>query len=520
VTYLKDANANEVEASGADPSPSPKVKLVDYVARELLYQGYVASRLTGMTPSNMRRAIGSATRSKYLIALPFAFLLLLIMAEARFLPLNGYLTYPIGVLIWTFMPVFISVMQISYGASAGPQIRDTLLTLPLSDGDVKTVASGALISSLKIPLLVSVAILLIAGLVLGPWLMLAGILAAVLSTALALIAVSAIVRAYRRLGTNSRLSTLIRIITVIPILLFSLVLGYVQSSKVQISFFQATYVPVLNLDGVAQGHGLALIISLVYTVPVAIVGYVAFRRTSVALLSPLTFFASRRGSFRAMVRPPITALVLSDFRQMLRSPRLVGFIIVPFIYVIITIYSSVVSAQSGAAESYPALFISSVLPVAAISSFLAYVLYLTELRGLSYFMTLPLGRFTNVKSKLAVTILFYGVSAALLGVTFTAVTGNADLFIPIVAFMLTVVACVLYTALYFHYTVKSMALGVLGFVNTVVYTIVNLIVFGIPAASFVVALFLYGNFVYPTLILAGSSLIEIAILLLLLVRAS
>ncbi len=118
------------------------------------------------------------------------------------------------------------------------------------------------------------------------------------------------------------------------------------------------------------------------------------------------------------------------------------------------------------------------------------------------------------------TILFYGVSAALLGVTFTAVTGNADLFIPIVAFMLTVVACVLYTALYFHYTVKSMALGVLGFVNTVVYTIVNLIVFGIPAASFVVALFLYGNFVYPTLILAGSSLIEIAILLLLLVRAS
>lgn len=510
---------NDDLITGSEEQTKSRAKLVEYVTRELLYQGYVASRLTGVTPANMRRAISSSTRSKYFIAIPFAFLLVLLIAEAKFLPLNGDLTYPVGVLIWTFMPSFISVMQISYGASAGPQIRDTLLTLPMDDWDIRRIATAAFASSLRIPLIVSVAVLLSAGLVLGPWLMISGILAAIFSTSLALIASSAIVRVYRRLGTTSRISTVVRIVTIIPILMFSLLLGYIQSSKVNISGYQATYIPIMNLDGVAAGHLVSLFVALSYTIPVALIGYLIFRRTSLLLLSPLNYFSSKVGRFRAVVRTPTVALILSDFRQMLRSPRLVGFITVPFIYVIITIFTAFVSGRSGTGESPQALFLTSILPVGAISSFLAYVLYLTELRGLSYFMTLPLGRFTNVESKLIVSVLFYGASGALLSAAFIGVTGQFSILLPVATFALTVSACVLYTALYFHYTVKSMALGVLGFINTVVYTIINLIVFGLPASIYIALMLIYGNFVYPTIFLAAASIVEILILSFLLMRA-
>jgi len=43
------------------------------------------------------------------------------------------------------------------------------------------------------------------------------------------------------------------------------------------------------------------------------------------------------------------------------------------------------------------------------------------------------------------------------------------------AMVLTVAASIIYTALYFRYSVRSMMVGVVGFLNQAVYTVVNML---------------------------------------------
>jgi len=495
--------------------------LIKSIVKELLYQGYVASRLTGMTPGDTKKAIRASNRSRVLIAIPFAIVLLIIVFEGYFFFRRSPLLFPLAVLTWTFMPTFVTVVQLSYGASAGPQIREFLSTLPIDKEKVDSIASGAIINSLSYSIIAPVAILLVSIPLVGGWLAISGLIADAISISLALILVSMIMNLYRKLGATNRLSAIIRIGITIPILLLSLSFGYFQTADIRLNRVEETFIPFLNLAGVAMGNFEALAMSLLYAAAICLAGYIAFKRTSVSLLSPIEFFSSKIGRFKVKVRSASMALILADFRQITRSPRLAGFIAVPFIYVLITIFQSFSFHSNGFVDilQRQIQFVTNALPVVAISSFLAYVLYLTEMRGFAYIETLPLGKFTNVKSKMIVVLTFYLASVLIMGLSYL-YFGFGIVILPMLAMALTVAASVIYTGLYFRYSVKSMMVGVVGILNQAVYTVVNMLVFGIPAAIYTVGLFLTNSFITPLPYLIIASLVELLLLSRLLGKSS
>lgn len=511
------------ETQGKSSDRKVRSMLVNFVSRELVFQGYVASRLTGITPSNVKRSVRSSLRSRYFIAVPFAFILLISIFEGKiFIVGRNPLFYPLAALTWLFMSFFISVIQLSYGASAGPQVREFLMTLPLDAKEIERIAAGSIFSAMKVSLITSGVILLAAGFILGQYMMLAGIFAAIISISLSLMAVSLIVGIYRKLGATSRTFGFVRIIMTIPIVLLSLSFGYFQTTNINLNYFESTFVPVLNLAGVGVGNSLSVIFAFVYTLAFAFLGYYSFRRSSVALLSPLNYVASKMGRFRVRIRSPTVALALSDFRQIFRSPGLVGFIIVPFIYVTITLFRSFISPPASQGGSFVSeiQFVTDVVPVVALCSFLAYVLYLTEMKALVYFQTLPLGKFTNVKSKLFVTLLFYGVVALIMGLSFTYVSNEAIILAPLAAFSITVAACVLYTSVFFRYAAKSLTVGAIGLLNQTAYTIIDFLLFCIPAAVYVAGLFVTRSYIAPLPYLVGISLAELFLMIYLIFKGS
>ena len=113
--------------------PAKGRALVDNLYKEIVFQSYVASRLTGLPTAQVNRLIRNGLRSKYVVTGVYGFIFVLIMFATLTMSADGRLIFPIEAFIWVFLLVFLPTLQLSYGASAGGQIRAvsyTHLTLP------------------------------------------------------------------------------------------------------------------------------------------------------------------------------------------------------------------------------------------------------------------------------------------------------------------------------------------------------------------------------------------------------
>lgn len=494
-------------------------KVTEFVVRELLYQGYIASRLTGISPATAKRAISSAIRSRYILALTFSLFLIIIIATSKFAGINNQLYFPLSVFIWFFAPVFLSIMQVSYGASAGPQIREFLLSLPIEQTTIDSIAARSIISTISIPIYVSFAILVFSAFYIGLREMFVGILSAALSVTLALIFSALIFKLYKRTGYMGKLSILSRATSVIPMILIILLFGYIRTSYIQLNYAEKTLVPLVNLAGVTEGNQLSLTFALVYTVFAIIGSYLAFRSVAVSVLSPITEITSPIGKFRVKLRSVTSALVRSDFKVMIRSPRLVGLLLTPIMYAIIVIFTNLFQRQRPHDSLfYNVYFISNAIPVGVVAAFFPYVFYLAELKGYSYFALLPVSKFTDIKSKMLVSVSFYVASASILGLGFVISFSNFLFFIPLYAISLAVFACAIYSAIYFRRSLRSVMIGTIGLLNQFVYSLLNIVVFMIPVGIYTVGLFLTSNLLTPLPYLLISSIIEILFLSYILIK--
>jgi predicted permease len=482
--------------------------VVKSVTKELLYQGYVASRLTGLTPANVKRAIKSALFSKYYIAFIFAAFLVGITLQMRFSSVRNQILFPVGVFAWFIVPVYINMMQISYGASAGPQIRELLLMLPLKEKDIESIAAKSILSVLRLPLIVSFAVLLSTFALLGIWVGIAGILDAVLSFSAAMSVVSLTFTLFRKLGSGS-LSSISRGIVALPIALMALLYGYIQSINLTLNQTEKLFVPVLNLAGVMEGNIVSLGFASSYSILALAGSYFAFRHVSLSILSPVEYSSNKIGSFKVRLRRPELALIFSDFRVVLRSPRLSGLLLVPVVYALSAVFAGFVQGRSTVDPVGSKIFlVANAFPVGLISSFFPYVLYLAEFKGFSYMYLLPLGKFTNLKSKLYVSLGFYGISAAILGAGFYISSGNPQYLIPLACLSLPVLSCVFYTSLHFSKSVRNLVMGTIGLTNQIVYSMINAILFGIPASVYFVGIFLTNSLVAPVPYVILISIVE------------
>lgn len=483
------------------------------ISKELFYQGYIASRLTGLTPANVKRAIRNAMFSKYYLTFIFVVFLVGLLIQLNFSHAKNELLFPVGVFAWFLLPIFITLMQFSYGASAGPQIREFLLMLPVENNDIDRIASRAILSTIELPLVASALVLVASFFVLGPWIGLAGILAATLSLSVAMCGIAAIFKLFRSSGKSSLFSSLKRGLIVFPTFLVILLYTYIQTSSIELTSWEKMFVPLLNLTGVVEGNIISLAFALLYSLIALMASYVAFSKVSVLILSPIEYVSSKIASFRVKIRKPELALILSDFRVVFRSPRLSGLLFTPIIYTIILVFTSLMHGKSGFDPfTLEIILLTYTLPIALISSFFPYMLYLAEMKGFSYISMLPFGRFTNLKSKLYVTLAFYGISAAIMGSGFYITSSNVEFFVPLASLALPLVACTIYTSIHFERSIRSMMIGTIGFLNQVVNYFVNLILLGIPASVYFAGIFLMHNLIAPAPYSIAVSLAEIMLM--------
>lgn len=488
-------------------------RLVRSLVKELLYQGYVATRLTGLSPQDVRRAVRAAQRSQYIAAVALSVAWLTVVGTGGLLPSTSPLLYPLIVLAGTFMVLFTSLQLLSYGASAGPQLRELLLSLPLRERELRELIARAVLSTLKLPLMATCLIVAVGAWWLGPWLGAAGILAAPVGASLASLASYGLLSAYRRLGRSRALRELVRVAGLLPLVLLMLLFALAPRVELPMGSALMTFVPLLNLAGVAEGNPLAAALAGAYSVALALAGIMALRRGALTLLSP-SIPAPRGGSgFRVKLRRPVIALALADFRQMLRSPRLIGFITLPVIYIVIGLLVRWGGPAEGS-RGEPRLidFGANAGPLVLLSPFLAYALYMTELKALAYFDTLPLGRLTNVQSKLLVTLSFYAAAAGMLGLRYV-LGGSWQELVPLALLSMAVAAAVLYTSAHFRSTLRSLRLGRLGLLNQTAYALVTLLLTSLPLALYLAGAALMGDLLRPALYLGLASLAELLIML-------
>ena len=155
----------------------------------------------------------------------------------------------------------------------------------------------------------------------------------------------------------------------------------------------------------------AIYLALIYTLILGVVGYKSFLSASTLLLSPLVSTPQKAGRFKIKVRSQLASIVVTDLRQVVRSPRLIGFFVTPLVFVTILVYD----LYFGGAVSrigFNFVYLQDIVPFVFAISYMPYVLYLSELRGYSYFKILPVRNSMNVLSKMLTTlIVFFGLGS-------------------------------------------------------------------------------------------------------------
>lgn len=486
--------------------------LVDGLYREIVFQSYAGARLTGLPTAQANRIIRSGLRSKYILAGVYGLTFVGIMFGTLMLNPYGRLIFPIEAFIWVFLLVFIPTLQLSYGASAGGQIREVLETLPMTEREIEGLAAKAIAKTLDAPLFAAFLVLSAGGLLFGPLLALSSVLAGVCALSLALAASLLLIHAFRRFGSASRFGPIFRMVVVVPFVFFWAVTGYVANLKLGPISPAMVYAPILSFVGASAGIPQALALSICYTLVFAVVGYRSFFSASTLLLSPLAGHSARRGRFKIKVRSPLASIVITDLRQVVRSPRLIGFFFTPLVFVAILVYDMYFGGGVGRL-GFNFVYLQDIVPFVFAISYMPYVLYLGELRGYSYFKILPVRDSVNVLSKMLTTLLvFFGLGSAMAYAAYIPLH-DAYVFASVYSLALPLAASVLLTTVYFHYSIAKMSLGVVSTLTSIVFTVANIAVLGLPVGFYYVGMFFGVPRSTSVLYLCVSALAEIAVLL-------
>lgn len=487
--------------------------VVDGLYREIVFQSYVSARLTGLPTSQVSRLIRSGLRSKYVITGVYGAIFVMILVGTLSFNAYGRLIFPIEAFIWVFLLVFLPTLQLSYGASAGGQIRELLDTLPVTGQQIERLAAKAIIRTMDAPLAVSFAVLVLGGALAGPLFAFSSILAGLSAVSVAMVAILLLMRAFRRFGSTSRLGPVLRTVVVVPAIFVWALTGYVANLRVSPASPQTTYVPILNLVGASAGVAAAAYLALLYTAVLSALGYRCFLSASTLLLSPLGGAPLRAGRFRMKVRSQLASIVVTDLRQVSRSPRLIGFFVTPLVFVAILVYDVYFGGAAGRL-GFSFVYAQDIVPFVFAISYLPYVLYLGELRGYSYFKLLPVRGSVNILSKLLTTlIVFFALATAM---SYAAYLALHDPYVVVSVYSLAfpLSASVLLTTVYFHYSINRMTMGVAGTLTSILFSVLNILVIGVPVGFYYVGMLLGVPRPTSVLYLCVSALFEALILLL------
>ncbi|MGC8635750.1 MAG: hypothetical protein ACP5T5_01745 [Thermoprotei archaeon] len=473
---------------------------------ELMFQGYAASRLTGLSPTEKiaSRLARNAKLYKYLMSAVYGGMIVLTMAMGL-LDRSYFAGISVTIFFWVYILVFLSAFQISFSISSSPHIRNFLSTLPLDPTELQATSAVSILRSVDAPILVSLIVPVFGGAIYGLTYAVNFLVASISGISLALATDVALSYGFRKVSVGSKVSGLIRAGSIIPVVLLAGVAYDVPIFIAQHWSSYLAFVPVLNLYWINRT---CMALSGVYAVLFLALAVYGFSKQAIYLLTPEQYIGrSFEGEIKVKQTSPAVAIITLDFRQALRS-RLAGMLAIPVIYFALAIITAVTS-RSLISKDYLVFWGSYVVPMAFASAMLAYALYASEERGLATFMTLPISKLENFLSKCMVTMGIYAVVGALMS-ALVVYFGKPSYWLPIMLMEFPLMATVAFAGYYFSRVFKGGGAGMANSVTAVLFTIGVIFIIAIPSGAFMIAAFLTKNVASSSAALPALSLVEMA----------
>jgi hypothetical protein len=487
--------------------------IANFIYRELMYQSYAASQLTGLSAGNVKRALNNSIRQKYMISVIYGFIIVIFISTGSLLGAKYASVLPLELFLWSFFIIFASSMQLSFSVSSSSRLKDLLSTLPIDSANVKAISELSIIRAVDMPILVPLAISIVLGAMAGIDRLLAYMIADVTAIALSLLVINLMILAFRQIKLGSRTNTLARLAVSLPIIALAMTGGLIQQFYALTLNPLYSYLPIVDLPGILQGETASIYTSVLYMIVFALAAYFFFRRAAIELLSPaqMTTSISNRKLFVKRSSPTM-AVISTDFKQMIRS-RMSGLFIMPFMYFFIVLISALISGTNLLKTDYLLFWGSYMVPLAFISSIIGFMLYMSEMRGQATYRLLPLSRNMNLLAKELVTIGDYLIGAVLMSALVIFLGGRFLYVLPIWTLTFTIMPLVAFAGFYFEYSYKKGGAGIASLTSIILYTVTTGALFGLPVVLFIVGYLMHASLIVGSISMVLASLLELSAIL-------
>ncbi|MGC8614885.1 MAG: hypothetical protein ACP5UU_03625 [Thermoprotei archaeon] len=476
------------------------------VYEELMFQGYFASRLTGLSPTDKvaSRSVRNAKLYKYFMSALYGGMMLITVplgsVDKAYLPAT-----PITVFFWVYILVFISAFQISFSVSSSPHIRNFLSTLPLDYTEMQLVSALSILRAVDAPIAVSLAVPLIVGAFFGSAYALNFFISSISGISLALATDVMLSYGFRKVSIGSKASGLLRAGSIVPVVLLAGVAFDVPTFIVGHWKAYFSLVPVLDLYWI---NATSVVASVVYAVVFASLAVYGFSRQAVYLLVPEEYVGKAfAGDLNIRPTGRTFAIIRLDLRQATRS-RLASLLSIPLIYFALALVAAI-STRSLISQYYLLFWGSYIIPTTFASAMLAYALYASEERGLSTLITLPISKLQNMLSKCVVTMGTYGLVSLLMSALMV-YNGKPSYALPVILMEFPLMASVAFAGYYFDKVFKGGGAGMASSATALLFALGVILIISVPSGIFLAVAYVSGNVVTASIALPLASLIEMA----------
>ena len=481
-------------------------KVASIVYKELLFQGYTASRLSGMRPANARSALRASRLNKVILSITYSGILaaMSIISYIMGKPFSSSLE----AFVWSYFMITVSSINMSFATQQSGYIRDLLFMLSVNESDFSRISMLSFFMTMDFPVYSALIVTALISLYFGgfPY----AFIGSVQGIALGIATSSAFVFVGSKGASRPRLRSIFRVISVLPLLIVIMFSSYVMQISPSTINHVFSLLPITSTFFGGEGVVYS-VVTVIYTIIFIGLGVLLFLKASALILSTQEIYISTRS--RAIqgfkIRSSIGAILRVDMIQSLRS-RIAGIWALPLGYLIAAIASAFSNGSYIASNTFM-FIISYPLNLGVMLSFLPYALYLSEIRGAIAFRLLPISPIKNLMSKEVIAILAYYVAETPMMMLLIAYRASALSLFPLLLGFGPLFASTAFMAIFFERTVKEG--GALSTLYTIVYGIVTLIIEAIPLGSFIVMYILMHSYIYPSFVMLGISLAEAAIMM-------
>jgi len=485
-------------------------KLASVLYKELFYQGYFASRISGLRPMNVSRVVRTARHYKLVMSAMMGFYMGLFGAMQYFIfKMPGPSLFALT-LTFSFIMIYSLLINLAFPLQGADNIRGLLATLPLEPGLVRKALTLSLYMTMDLPIYISIAVSVVLSLVVGgvPY----PLIGALEGIPLGVIVSMGFILMAERTMKGKVSGNVVRNLSLVLITVLIMLMVYIDNIKPSELNPALSIVPIVS-GLFITGLGIPLYVTLMYIALFSALAYVMLRKVSTRLIESIVQVqVVRVKAFRGFrVRSPLMALVRVDLVQSFRS-RIAGLWALPISFWLIVFFAMIISGV----KLTPMSVLAYVWQMSLVIAFIPFILYTSELRGAVVFRLLPISPIRNLVSKLIVTLIAYYVTVAPMMVMALLYRMPLSLQVPILLAFGPPMAATAVMAILFE---KSISEGAMPSILTMfIYGLMVILAEGLPTVSLIVALVLIGGYVIPALVMFAVSMIEFVVALVVLVR--